>query len=299
MTNLDLITPKLPYRFLKITGQDSAKFLQGQISSDVDALESNKVQFGTANTPKGRMYGLFLIAKIENGFLLRIHESTFDTVLSTLNKYAVFFKCDLIESIEYLAYGTRLANESDNQRFSRIVDLEETIDDSIIFFADSTSSRAECWLCNTVTLEDRIVIDDKSSQTTEKWLAQDCIEGLPELYSETTEAFVLQSFNLDKLGGVSFKKGCYTGQEIIARMKYLGKVKKRAQIISISTDSEEHLASPGTTILNEEQKTIGQLVRLHRLDSRKLVGLAVLPVEDCPVQFTLANDLTAELYSAP
>jgi folate-binding protein YgfZ len=116
----------------------------------------------------------------------------------------------------------------------------------------------------------------------EHWLANEVLEGIPQIYEQTSEQFILQELNLHELGAVSFKKGCYTGQEIIARMKFLGKLKKRMFLLKTSSNSDLAL-EPGQDVYikttADERKKAGKLVRCHRLDSESVVALAVLNKE--------------------
>ena len=99
-----------------------------------------------------------------------------------------------------------------------------------------------------------------SDRSAEDWACMESIKGLPEIYPETSEAFILQYLNLHELGAVSFKKGCYTGQEIIARMKFLGKLKKRTYLLH-SPDKTN--AQAGDTLYDQNTKKCGEIVRTH------------------------------------
>ena len=92
---------KLPSQFISITGLDAEKFLQGQLTCDLSALTAQQVSYGTLNTPKGRMYALFKIIRIEDGFLMSLEPSTLEVTLKQLGKYKVFFKCEITEQNDF------------------------------------------------------------------------------------------------------------------------------------------------------------------------------------------------------
>jgi folate-binding protein YgfZ len=239
---------KLPYTLIKISGPDAAKFLQGQFSCDVEALEDNSWSYGTANTPKGRMYWLFVIARIDGDFWIRVHKDIADAGIAVLSKYKVFFKCEITVQSEFSVYGTKEICDVN----SRSIELNEQ---GFRRAADSSGSRCELW--SKTSSE-----SSSSEKDLELWLKEDASQGIPELYPETTDTFILQQLNLQDLGAVSFKKGCYTGQEIIARMKFLGKLKKKMYHFTVNSDAHQK-ALPGSNIVDSEGKKVGQLVRVH------------------------------------
>ncbi len=250
---------RLPYTLIKIDGPDAARFLQGQVSCDVEALEENSWSYGTANTPKGRMYWLFVIARIDGAFWIRVHNEIADSGIQVLSKYKVFFKCEIVKQDDFAVYG--LTDSCDGK--SKQIEL-----DSLGFkrAADISGRRSELW--SSCALEPL-----SSEEELALWLKEDVNQGIPELYPETLDTFILQHLNLQDLGAVSFKKGCYTGQEIIARMKFLGKLKKKMYHFVLNNEATFSVL-PGSNILNSEGKKIGQLVRAHPSDG-VLSGLLV------------------------
>jgi folate-binding protein YgfZ len=90
------------------------------------------------------------------------------------------------------------------------------------------------------------------------WELQEIQAGIPEVYAKTQEEFVPQMLNLDLLNGINFKKGCYTGQEIVARTHYLGTVKRRTQLAHIDSDIA---SNPGDDIFNSNGDIVGKVVR--------------------------------------
>jgi folate-binding protein YgfZ len=109
----------------------------------------------------------------------------------------------------------------------------------------------------------------------ESWDNLNIIDGIPNIYPTTQEAFIPQSINMDLIDGINFKKGCYTGQEIVARTHYLGKVKRRMFRAFIELEDD---LTPGDQIINEKKEVIGQLVRSakeNELRTNMLIELRV------------------------
>ena len=201
--------------YIKLSGPDSRKFLQGQVTCDMDSLSPTNSIEGAHCTPKGRMVFLFTAhCDADGGIILEVHPSIIDSALASLKKYGVFFKTEITDiSDSYLNNQTNLS------------DLERL--------------RA----------------------------------GKAEVVAETLEMFIPQMLNLDALGYISFKKGCYTGQEIIARAHYRGAVKRRMHHIKLSTDS---LPTPGDDIKDNRGKSIGNVASAARIDESNIEILAVL-----------------------
>ncbi len=242
----------LPYTLIRVSGEDATRFLQGQCSCDVEALGEHEVKYGTCNTAKGRMVALFRIQRDGSDYLLRLHQSLVDKLLPHLSKYKVFFKCELsleknLQCIGILpsdALAPELPGDHwqaiEGGRYERLPGQEGLL---------------------TALLE---LAPQPIEDSPAEWLHQAALAGLPELFEETSEQFILQHLNLQELDGVSFSKGCYTGQEIIARMKYLGKLKKRMFVLTGSFDLEKgHLPTAGNAIYDATGNKAGELVQIQ------------------------------------
>ncbi|MGB1333315.1 MAG: YgfZ/GcvT domain-containing protein [Porticoccaceae bacterium] len=200
---------------IELRGQDSIKFLQGQVTCDLHQLKNDKVIRGCHCTPKGRVIFLFsAMAKGNDCIVLETHPSIVDTAIASLKKYAVFFKTEITDiSDQELAVDAKL-NGLDRLR-----------------------------------------------------------AGMADITAETTDQFIPQMLNLDVLDFISFKKGCYTGQEVVARAHYLGAVKRRMYLIALSTDS---LPGSGQTLSNSEGKQLGTIVNAEANEQGQVEALAVL-----------------------
>jgi len=266
---------KLPHSFISITGDGAEKFLQGQVSCDLSKLNEHSISFGTINNPKGRMYSLFKIIRTETGFLLCLEPSTVEFILTNLNKYKVFFKCELKEEQDLFAYGIlgqisqdELTNFSTLPEYS--MQLFRRNDNEYIHRLPCSSKMYELWTTN---LE--IALENIETNSADNWFAAEANEGLPQLYQSTQEKFILQDLNLQTLQAVSFKKGCYTGQEIIARMKFLGKQKKKMYCLN---SSKKEIASAGNNIYDDQGKKCGTIVRSHWSKEIGSVSLAIINI---------------------
>ena len=264
---------KLARTFISIKGEDAEKFLQGQVSCDVSTLNDEQFSFGTLNTPKGRIYGLFKIIRFKDGFILSVEPSTSPLIIKQLSKYCVFFKCVINEESSYSAYGNVIESSEEapcsDQYPSEGFNIAIT-PQRITLRLPSFEEYAlfENWYLEG---QEPNMIENKVSYET--WSTFETRQGIPELYEKTQDAFILQYLNLQELGAVSFKKGCYTGQEIIARMKFLGKQKKMTYLL---TSKDKLTVNPSTNIYKKDGSKCGTVVRSHWSDQTGSVTLAII-----------------------
>lgn len=184
---------------LCVEGNDAKKLLQGQLTCHLDELVEGGTLLGAHCNPQGRMISFFRIFLSDKKYYLQMPRTSVSLALAALRKYAVFFKVtlsDISDSILQLGF------EDDHQT--------ETKDSFKI-----SGNRL-------MTFNKPLSLKKLSAA---KWKQIDIELGIPAIYPETVEKFLPHELNLPKLQAISFNKGCFTGQEIIARMEYRGKLK--------------------------------------------------------------------------
>jgi folate-binding protein YgfZ len=194
---------------LKISGPDAERFLQGQLTCDMANITTSTVHYGACCSAKGRIVANFNISFDGDSYWLILPSNSAHVLEKYLQKYKVFFKAS-IENCEqsHLIFGqwntaeagTAIHNQDQHQL---------TISDHRSFIIVSDNSPQEYQLRSTLT-----------------WRQADIQDGICYIEGNQTEQWIPQHINWHLLGGISFNKGCYTGQEIIARLQYLGKAKK-------------------------------------------------------------------------
>ncbi|WP_145008005.1 CAF17-like 4Fe-4S cluster assembly/insertion protein YgfZ [Pseudomonas oryzihabitans] len=208
---------------LAIRGVDATKFLQGQVTCNLNYLADDQAGLGGRCTPKGRLVSSFRIVKLADGYLLAMAKELVEPLLTDLKKYAVFSKSVLAdESAHWQRLGLSAAGFA--AAYPGIVLGEQTngvapLDDG--FALRLEDGRVEVWR----TAE--AAVPALPELGLDAWLLAQVRAGVGQVFGATRELFVPQMINLQALDGVSFRKGCYTGQEIVARMQYLGKLKRR------------------------------------------------------------------------
>ncbi|PNA07200.1 MULTISPECIES: folate-binding protein YgfZ [unclassified Pseudomonas] len=264
---------------LAVRGADAGKFLQGQLTCNINYLSDTQASLGARCTQKGRMQSSFRIVLEGDGVLLAMAGELLEPQLADLKKYAVFSKSKLTdESASWVRFGL---DHGDAALSSLGLELPANTDsvarhEGLIAIRVSPN-RAELW----VPADQADGIKGKlSAQLSEgelnQWLLGQIRAGIGQVMPSTRELFIPQMLNLQAVGGVSFKKGCYTGQEIVARMQYLGKLKRR--LYRVQLDASE-LPEPGTPLFAPSHgSSIGEVVLAARAE-KNIELLAVLQAE--------------------
>ena len=264
---------------LAVRGADATKFLQGQLTCNLNYLSDTQASLGARCTQKGRMQSSFRILLQGDGVLLAMTTELLEPQLADLKKYAVFSKSKLTdESAAWVRFG--LVN-ADTALASLGLELSTETDsvvrnDALIALRVSPG-RAELW----VPAEQGDAVRNQLAATLDQtdlneWLLGQIRAGIGQVMPQTRELFIPQMLNLQAVGGVSFKKGCYTGQEIVARMQYLGKLKRRLYRLSLNAPE---LPEPGTPLFSPSHNSaIGEVV-LAAKASQTIELLAVLQAE--------------------
>lgn len=225
---------------IELQGQDSLKFLQGQVSCDLHQLSADKVIRGCHCSPKGRAIFLFAAGLIDDDrIVLETHPSIVDTAIASLKKYAVFSKTEI------------------NNISAQDLSIEPKID-----------------------------------------ALQRIRAGLADITLETTDQFIPQMLNLDLLDFISFKKGCYTGQEVVARAHYLGTVKRRIYLLALGT---EIAPISGSTLFATEGKQLGTIINAQPNEKGQVEALAILSTSNTETKKVVLDqqEISLELLSLP
>ena len=187
---------------IRLTGKDSESFLQSQLSNDVNKLDNSSIQLSAYCQHQGKILVLFWLLRSKDDFLLSFPLDLIETVKNRLQMF-ILVSDVIIEDVteKYLQLGLINENKADAYVLNGQLSL---------MLVDSQSA-------------------EKFTFASRQYWDKACIDNLiPEVNSITTEKFVPQMLNLDiDEIGLSFTKGCYPGQEVVARLHYLGKVKRR------------------------------------------------------------------------
>lgn len=219
---------------IRVSGDDAEEFLQNQLTNDVRSLDDEHVTLAGYCNPKGRLIAVFRLWRDREGFLMQLPSDLCDDVLQRLRKYVLRAKVELSMDTETAAFG--VCGRTIARALERITGSLPAHDARVARSADVAATRiagdGRPRLHVMGPVSALIPAWDKLRQHATvagswTWARLDILAGVPNITAATTEAFVPQMVNLDQLGGVNFQKGCYPGQEIVARMHYLGNLKQR------------------------------------------------------------------------
>ncbi|MDP1930326.1 MAG: hypothetical protein Q8L60_02595 [Gammaproteobacteria bacterium] len=271
LNNFDLIA---------VTGEDAAKFLQGQLTCNVEKVTTTYSISGAYCDINGRIISdLRLIAMNDTLYLLCASGMGF-ALKKILDKYIVFSNAKTaLASNQYERYGMYGADakETINSLFGAVPELQDQvlqIKGGVVFRLAGSEPRYELLLSveqdeMLERLQDIGVTDDL-----EEWELADIREGIVHINPEIQDTYTPQLLNYDLTGFIDFKKGCYTGQEIIARMHYRGTAKKRLFRAAV----QDIRASLNSQIMHSSE-IVGEIVSVAMTDTGSYELLAILPCD--------------------
>lgn len=210
---------------LEITGTDAETFLQGQFCNDLTEVSSQHAQLSGYCTPKGRLLALFTLLATENGYLMIVDTPLRDSLVKRLQMFVMRADVSITLREEMLCSGVISTDEHRAELgipSLAVMGVQHTATETWLRISDSQ-------YLYIASEQQQLALWDKDVPhgSIESWRLQHIQSGFPTLSEATVEQFVPQMVNLQQVGGLSFKKGCYPGQEIVARMQYLGKLKRQ------------------------------------------------------------------------
>jgi folate-binding protein YgfZ len=230
------------YGLLKVSGEDAQSFLQNLCSNDIKSITPTFAQLNSLNTAKGRVLATFLVWQYGTDYLLQLPNSLLTIIQKKLSMYVLRSKVKIEDvSAQFVSFGLsgKDAETLLNNHFSapkeQMLSVKQVEATSVIrigrdrFQINSPPEIAiELW---------KQLSNHSRKVGSHCWDWLNIQSGIPVVLLPTQEQFVLQMLNLDILNGVSFKKGCYPGQEIVARMHYLGKLKQRTFLAHVESET--------------------------------------------------------------
>jgi len=235
----DSVTPalasgggRLPHMgVLRFSGPDAIGFLQGQVSNDTVPLSRGAPVLAAYSTPQGRVLAILHLLPHSSGILGLLPRDVAASTQDRLRKFVLRAKVKIEDVSEQIGV---VGTDAGALRASGIGDAPGStgyIEKDGIGIGrvrrDAASAFARYWVVGDATSIAGLAGADEPARIERDWRLGDIRDGLPQVYAATSESFVAQMLNLDLIDGISFSKGCYTGQEIIARTQHLGRIKRR------------------------------------------------------------------------
>jgi hypothetical protein len=242
---------------IRVAGEDARTFLQGQFTNDIRDVTEGWSQLSAYCSPKGRMLANFRIFLHQGDYFLQMPRDTYQTVLQRLPMFVLISKVkvsDASDEIVSIGLAGDCAEGLLQRQFTKVPGKPgEVAQHGGITLIRLPGEPARYQLSGTpeaVVTSWSQLSQEAQPGNRDYWSLLDIRAGIPTIYRETSDAFVPQMTNMQQIDGVSFTKGCYTGQEVVARMKYLGKLKRRMYLASVDTDARpvpgDELFAPGS-----------------------------------------------------
>ncbi|MFL1467258.1 YgfZ/GcvT domain-containing protein [Marinobacter sp. HN1S83] len=294
-------------RIVRIAGSGTDKFLQGQFSQNLTDVTEAFSPRAAASTPKGRAYCLTRMVRDGDDVLLALPEDLADHITSQLRKYLMLFRGTTMEVVD----GARvlgILGDDIARRFGEdaALNLHNPGDSLVVgqhhlIRTENTAEglpRYELWQLGEFSPQQSEAFPEAERTELVDWQASEIAAGIARLTPESMEAYVPQMLNWQHVLGVHFKKGCYTGQEVIARMHFLGQLKK--SLFRFSATGVDAAPASGTSIKAGE-KTVGEVVNSVRLANHSVQCLAVVRhnAVDTPLHLDPHPDITLERLALP
>ncbi|MEN3276780.1 MAG: tRNA-modifying protein YgfZ [Massilia sp.] len=244
------VAPVTDLGLIAVSGEDAASFLHNQLTNDVEHLGTGEARLAGFCTPKGRLQATFLMWRDGTGTIwLQLPRAIQAPLQKRLTMFVLRAKAKLRDATAeepvaaMLGIGGSageaalrgLGLELPAAPYGKIEGAHGTAHGTVIRLADAFGAPRYLWLTSTQTAQEAFeaLRGQLAMGGNAAWRLAAIHAGVPQVTLATQEQFVPQMVNLELLGGVNFKKGCYPGQEIVARSQYLGKLKRRMALASV------------------------------------------------------------------
>jgi folate-binding protein YgfZ len=222
------------YGVLRIAGADAHGFLQGQFTNDVRLLADGRTQVSACCTNQGRVLALVRFRQTEEAIYALLPSDLIGSLATHLRKFVLRSRVEILQAAD-LHVGAIVLGAADSPARRPFDEAAMTLSPvpmsgstEVVTFQyaqgrEVVAAPAAAWRAIS-----GLSLGRPSARAQQEWIAADIADGLPQVFAATSGHFTPQMINVDLVDGVSFTKGCYTGQEIIARTHHLGRVKRRA-----------------------------------------------------------------------
>ncbi len=264
--------------FIRISGIENKNFLQGQVTCDMEIPNPTNQYLGAHCTPKGRVVFVFSGYCISNGdIILETHPTVTSLGVDNLKKYSPFFKTEITDVSSELQNFILMGNEVSkilSQRVKNSALKNGTQNKDPLLNLTYVGRDIYSVTCDKSATEDMKSVFGVFTPVGEE-LGDLMIlrTGFSDVTDRTADTFIPQMLNLDFLNYISFKKGCYTGQEVIARAHYRGTVKRRLRYFLCSMEKKPRV---GDEIIDANERKIGTVARAARGSPHNIEMLAVM-----------------------
>lgn len=315
-SNLDLdfqdnfIIPLTDLGLISFSGQDAISFLHNQLTKDIMKFDYTTVKLGGYCNSKGRLLASVLIWKNTDHIVLQLPRVLQSIIQKRLYVFILRAKVKIIDinnkliSLGFIGNNTSTVLKKwfpilPSQPYSKVDNSQGTL----IRVANSCGAHRYQWILDSERAISvwPILTQTLTRMSTNIWRLSNIYAGIPTINEATQEQFVPQMINFELIGGIDFKKGCYPGQEIIARSQYLGKIKRRTILACINA---EKVSSGMEVFLSKDSiQPCGKIVNAELTSVKNwvcLVEIKLLAINsDDSIHLSASNGPLLKLHSLP
>lgn len=297
---------------IAVSGADAATFLHNQLTNDVTHLGASEARLAGYCTPKGRLQASFLMWRTDDAIFLQLPREIQAPLQKRLSMFVMRSKATLSDATDagatqvLLGFGGVRATQVLEQMFGSVpAKPYDKLDHglgTLIRLADAFGAARFQWIASADVAQAAwpALSTALTAAGADAWRLSEIHAGVPQITLKTQEQFVPQMINFELLGGVNFKKGCYPGQEIVARSQYLGKLKRRTVLATI----DSALAQPGDEIfaVSDPEQPCGMVVNAAPNGSGgvdALVEVKLAALEEGEVRLGSAGGVPLRFHAMP
>ncbi len=289
---------------ITLSGEEQVKYLQGQVTCDVDKLTDEKLLNGAHCNAKGKVFSAFRLLARQDKFLLLQKKDSIEQSLAELKKFGVFAKVEITQDSEhaYLAIVGEQASVKLTELFQQIPDALTPViqvnDTTLVYLAGNISRYLIIDNIEAIsTISSALKLPVYSSML---WDLLEITAGFPLLSSQYVGEYVPQMLNLQAINGISFTKGCYLGQETVARMQYLGKNKRAL----FALEGIDVVAKVGDIIekkLGDNCRKAGDVLAVYQADNKHsyIQGVLANDIDESTELRIKSQDATLTILALP
>jgi folate-binding protein YgfZ len=282
----DIVCDLSYFSTIVIAGGDAAEFIQGQFTNDVNKVDENNSQISGFCNNKGRMIANYRLFQHQQNYFISIRSDLVERSINHLQNYLLRAEVAIQDISEQLIHIGISGKNAETLLDGYIDNLNTDVDSvssnenyiAIRIAGDIPRYEIFCSFEHATKLWQDLA-DKTRTVNTAYWDYLNIKNGLPFIDSHTSEEFVPQMANMELINGISFEKGCYTGQEIVARTHFLGKQKRRTYHINIISDTEPKVGEQLATDTSTENQYTGTLVTLSPVSENNYEALAVIQIK--------------------
>lgn len=265
---------------ISLSGEEQTKYLQGQVTCDVNSSTDSNLLIGAHCDAKGKVFSVFRLINRSSAHLLIQPKASIEGSLKELKKFGVFAKVsiDIAEDLSFIALVGEQAHTLLQQEFAQVPDSLNPV--------VQVGSTSLVYLCGKqpryIIIDEQVAISSLLENLSlpmysqSVWNLLEISQGFPILSASTSGSYVPQMLNLQAINGISFTKGCYLGQETVARMQYLGKNKRALFCLNTQLEQAFQADEVIEKQLGDNWRKAGDILAHYQADDGSCVIQAIL-----------------------